>query len=112
MTSTQTAPAVKYLAEQAAAIDEAEASYRAALVDLQANRPHMTVLRHQDCDYMAFRVCEDCGVSCRAQWDSPVHVRKDGEASLMGKRYYSVSWSQYARALPRTLNSDHSDDED
>lgn len=101
MTSTQTAQAVKYLAAQEAAIDAAEAAYRTALEDLQANCSHPTVLRYENSDYKAFRVCEDCGVSCQAQWDSPVHVLTGSEVSLMGKRYYSVSWPQYARALPR-----------
>lgn len=107
MTSTQPAQAAKYLAEQEAGIDAAEAAYRAALADLQAHCPHTVVLRHEDSDYLAFRVCEGCGASCRAQWDSPVHIRPGSEASLMGKRYYSVSWPQYARALPRrTRNVD------
>lgn len=100
-TGTQNTSTVKYLAEHEAAIDATEVAYRAALVDLQANCPHTTVLRYQDSDHMSFRVCEDCGVACRAQWDSPAHVRKGSEASLMGKRYYAVSWPQYARALPR-----------
>lgn len=99
----------KYLAEHEAAIDAAEAAYRAALANLQATCGHHTVLRYEDSDYMAYRVCEDCGVTCRAQWDSPVHVREGSETSLMGKRYYSVSWPEYARALPRTLISAHKD---
>lgn len=107
----ETTQTVKYLAEQAAAIDAAEAVYRAALADLQAACEHRTILRYEDRDYTEFRVCEDCGVTCRARWGSSVHVQPGSEVSLMGKRYYSVSWPEYARALPRTLIS-HDEEED
>ena len=94
--STGCKPTIRtYLLAEEQAIVDAMAAYQRALADLQAACEHRTVLRHEGKDYKSFRVCEDCGITCIAAWDSPVHAK--GERSLLGKRYYAVDWPTFAR---------------
>lgn len=89
----------KYLVEEELRIDEAEKNYLSAVFELQKVCTHSVVLEHIDYNYHMFRVCEDCGITCRADWSSPVWAF--GEKSLMGKRAYKVSWTEFASACPK-----------
>lgn len=85
----------QYLTAEEGAIKAAKRTYQEALAALQAQCDHKTVLKHEDSHYVAFRVCEECGITCIANWDSPVHAK--GERSLMQRRTYSVNWPTFAK---------------
>lgn len=89
----------KYLIEHEQAIKDAEKAYLEALVELQENCPHDVILEHIDSDYEMFRVCEECGTTCRAQWSSPVHAF--GNMEIFEGRAYKVSWPEFAKTTPK-----------
>lgn len=76
----------QYLTAEEGAIKAAKRTYQEALAALQAQCDHKTVLKHEDSHYVAFRVCEECGITCIANWDS-----------LMQRRTYSVNWPTFAK---------------
>lgn len=84
-----------YLVAEERAIEDAKQAYRTALAALQSACQHKVILKHESSDYTTFRVCEDCGVTCIAAWDSP--ARAKGERALMDRRTYAVSWPTFAK---------------
>lgn len=87
-----------YLQEEAQAILDAEEAYRKALIELQEICEHRTILEHIDSHYHMFRVCEDCGTTCRADWSSSVHAF--GNMAIFCGRAYKVGWTEFAQATP------------
>jgi len=88
----------KYLVEEEKAIKDAKQAYRDALIKLQESCKHNTVLEHIDSNYHMFRVCEECGSTCRADWSSPVWAY--GNLNLLEGRAYSVGWTEFAKTAP------------
>lgn len=88
-----------YLLLEEKAIDDAKKAYREAVFKLQEECEHNTILEHIDREYEMFRVCEDCGATCRAAWSSPVWAY--GNLAIFGGRAYKVDWPGFAKATPR-----------
>lgn len=88
----------KYLLAEAKAILDAEEAYRKALIELQEKCAHRAILEHVDSHYEMFRVCEDCGTTCRAAWSSSVHAY--GNMAIFSGRAYKVGWTEFAQATP------------
>lgn len=88
----------KYLQAEEQAIEDAKKAYREALIELQENCSHENILEHITDDYEMFRVCEDCGTTCRSKWSSP--VRAYGNMAIFSGRAYKVSWTEFAQATP------------
>lgn len=86
----------KYLQAEEKAVKKAEKAYRKALAELQKNCEHEVVLCHETDRYVRFRVCEGCGITCTTPWDSPALAV--GEKSLMDRRSYEVSWSEFVNS--------------
>ncbi len=89
----------KYLKEESQAIKDAEKAYLSALEKLQTECEHRTILEHNGQKYEMFRVCEDCGTTCRAARGSPVYAI--GNLEIFSGRAYKVSWPEIAKATPR-----------
>jgi hypothetical protein len=87
-----------YLLEAELAMLRSKESYAVMVLALQNDCPHKTVLKHEDTTYECFYVCEDCGITARAEYGSP--SRAYGEAKLLGRRCYKVSWTDFVRATP------------
>lgn len=87
-----------YLQAEVQAILDAEEAYRKALITLQENCEHKTVLEHESHDYEQFRVCEDCGSTSRAKWGSSVYAF--GNMAIFEQRAYKVGWTEFAQATP------------
>lgn len=89
----------KYLQDEEQAIEAAKTTYLQALIELQEVCEHKTILEHVDSHYHMFRVCEDCGTTCRADWSSSVWAF--GNMAIFGGRAYKVGWTEFAQATPK-----------
>lgn len=88
----------KYLQTEEAAIDAAKLAYIDALMKLQEECEHNTILEYEDNNYETFRVCEDCGTTCRTRWGSAFHAY--GNMAIFEGRSYKVDWPTFARTAP------------
>ena len=88
----------KYLLEEEQTVEDAKKAYKAALLELQEKCEHKIILEHTDDHYEEFRVCEDCGATCRSPWGS--EHRAFGNMAIFNGRAYKVDWTTFAQTAP------------
>lgn len=86
----------KYLEKERNAVYSAYRAYDAALKALQETCEHSNILKYTDSGYLTYRICEDCGLEERSQWDSSYRYKH------LGGRAYAVSFHELAAARPKS----------
>lgn len=91
----------KYLKAEEAAIKVAKEEYVEALMRLQEECEHNVILEYEDSNYEKFRVCENCGATCRSPWGS--EFRAFGNMAIFSGRAYKVDWPTFAQTAPAVV---------